>query len=341
MPRATPSRRREWSASRAASPGTRARAASPPTRSAPAGSTRRWPARRRGTEGRDRGRDPARPDRDAGGLRPSDPLLPLPARPLRERDGPRPQRRLVPPLIPGPAGPPPLCRTQPAPVMSAKGSAQEENPRVTRWRGLLVVVLSLADAGVAPAQPRAEPSAPAPPLFRLFAAPPALAAAAPVAEFDATRADSLVAASRRRRLGLHPRWPGPVGPAARPAGRRGERSHPAGPRSRPEDRVDRPEGPRRRRLEAHRRLRPSLPAPSRRPHHLVTPRSRERPGVSGASVPCRRVGRAYAAGFAGAGAGGFGGGGIRLIAAFRASVSGRSERPEGSNCPAFFAGLSP
>ena len=63
---------------------------------------------------------------------------------------------------------------------------------MSRWCGLLVVVLSLADAGVAPAQPRAEPPTAAPPLFRLFVAPPALAAAASLAQFDATRAESLV-----------------------------------------------------------------------------------------------------------------------------------------------------
>ncbi len=63
---------------------------------------------------------------------------------------------------------------------------------MTRWRGLLVVVSSLAHAGVATAQPRTEMPAAALPIFRLFAAPPALEAAAPVAELDATRTDSLV-----------------------------------------------------------------------------------------------------------------------------------------------------
>ena len=63
---------------------------------------------------------------------------------------------------------------------------------MTRWRGLIVVVLSLAPAGAAPAQPRVEPSAAALPLFRLFAAPPALAAAAPLAEFDVAKPEILV-----------------------------------------------------------------------------------------------------------------------------------------------------
>ena len=98
-------------------------------------------------QGRDRGGDPARPDRDPRGLRPRDPLLPLAPRLLRERHGPRPQRRLVPPLTSGRAGP-----ERPVPA------ARERSPRrtadcpsrktrlggVTRLRGALVVVLLLS-----------------------------------------------------------------------------------------------------------------------------------------------------------------------------------------------------
>ena len=259
-------------------------------------------------------------------------LFSLPARPLRERDGPRPQRRLVPPLTSG------LALGNPAVEPGSADSPGRRRIRpVTRCRGPFVVFLPLAGAGTASAKPGSS-CPPTPPAFRLFLAPPALAGLGTARRSRRKR--------RRRASSGCPATPtrssrsgaGPLRRAARPPRRRGERGDPEGPRARPEDRVER-QGPRR---EA---------TGSRSTPQVVPTSCASAPASSGSGIPETRSVDAlpaarYAAGFAapgaGAGAGGFGGGGgIRLIAALRARVIGRSERPEGSNCPAFFAGLAP
>lgn len=61
-----------------------------------------------------------------------------------------------------------------------------------RWRGPLVLVLSLAGAAAALGQPRIELPVGLPQQFRLYAAPPALESSAPLARFDTTKVESLV-----------------------------------------------------------------------------------------------------------------------------------------------------